>query len=285
MNIGIIGLGLIGGSLGRVFIKNTDNIVYGTDISKENLLKAKMLGAFHLELNDNNYSDIDMLFIALCPKAFCDVLSEIAPKLHKGAIIVDIAGNKNKVVNSMKKISSKYPELKFIATHPMAGREYSGIKHSMPTLFENSSILIVPVIADIQDVVNFKALMLKLGFSKVIMTDAENHDRIIAYTSQLAHILSSSYVKSPLAEEHYGFSAGSFRDLTRVAKLNVPMWSELFMDNRENLLSEIDTLIDNLNEYREALGKKDIDKLMSLLEQGNERKEMIEKNTRIWKKS
>ena len=117
----------------------------------------------------------------------------------------------------------------------------------------------------------------ELGFARVVMTTPENHDHVISYTSQLAHVVSSAYVKSPEAMQHHGFSAGSFKDMTRVARLNPKMWTELFMLNRDPLMNELDALIAHLNEYRDALMKADDEKLCSLLQEGAERKEIVDR--------
>lgn len=285
MNIGIIGLGLIGGSLGRSLIKNTSHTVYGYDISGETMLKAELLNAVHQRLTEEDYINLDILIIALNPRAFEKVLAETVKKLKDGAIVMDIAGNKHRIVEAMRRAAKRYPEIKFIATHPMAGREFWGINHSVAGLFEKASVLMIPVHTDIKQLVTVKRLLLDLGVLSVIMTNEIVHDKMIAYTSQLAHIVSSSYVKSPSAEAHNGFSAGSFRDLTRVAKLNAPMWAELMTDNRENLVKELDIFIKNLKEYRAALAEGDEERLLRLLEEGNLKKELIEKATREWKRN
>lgn len=284
MNIGIIGLGLIGGSLARTFRK-TGYTVYGYDISEETMLKAELLGAYNYRLDDGNYKELDLLFIAVYPRAFDKVLTEALPKLKVNAIVLDISGSKRGIVASMRNASSSYPLLKFIATHPMAGREFWGINHSTTTLFEKASVLMVPVVADMTDLTMVKKLFTEIGFASVVMTNEEIHDKMIAYTSQLAHLISSSYVKSPQAEKHDGFSSGSFRDLTRVAKLNTSMWAELIFDNRENVINELDIFINNIENFRNALKDKDEEKLKVLLEEGNNKKENIEKATREWRRT
>lgn len=285
MNIGIIGLGLIGGSLARAISKKTLHTVWGYDINEETMLKAELLNAVSDKLSDDKYKELDLLIIALTPRAFSTVLDEVSPKLKDGTVVIDIAGNKRVVVDAMRKKSAEYPRLRFIASHPMAGREFWGINHSTPTLFEKASVLMIPVCCDIRNMVTVKSLFLDVGFASVVMTNEIVHDRMIAYTSQLAHVISSSYVKSPAAENHDGFSAGSFRDLTRVARLNSAMWSELMLDNSDNLIKELDIFIKNISDYRDALACRDEEKLKALLEDGNAKKEIIEKNTREWKKS
>lgn len=285
MKIGIIGLGLIGGSLGRAIVKKTSHTVYGSDINASVMLKAELLGAYHHKLDDASICELDVLIIALTPNAFIEEMNKVVGKLKNGAIIMDIAGNKKKIVEAMNNLSKSYPEVNFIATHPMAGREFSGVEHSSITMFDRASLLFVPVSADIEARARLKKLALEIGFQTVVNTTVDEHDKIIAYTSQLAHVVSSSFVKSPTASEHDGFSAGSFRDLTRVAKLNSSMWTELLIDNKDNLVGEIDLMIKHLQEYRDAISMGNESELFELLQEGNERKEIIEKATREWRKN
>ncbi|MDR0752429.1 MAG: prephenate dehydrogenase [Christensenellaceae bacterium] len=285
MNIGIIGLGLIGGSIGRALIKKTIHTVYGYDISNETMLKASFMSVIHAPLTDSDYALIDILIIALTPDAFIKVANESLHKLKKGAIIMDIAGNKKKIIEAMRQMSITHSELNFIGSHPMAGREFSGINHSSASLFEKASILLVPVSQDISKISLLKQLLLAIGFADVKITSEDVHDKTIAYTSQLAHIISSSYIKSPTARSHDGFSAGSFKDMSRVARLNPSMWTELLSDNSKNLISELDCFINNLNKYRDALSTENRALLYSLLEEGSCIKEHIDKCSREYKRN
>ncbi|MDR0696658.1 MAG: prephenate dehydrogenase [Christensenellaceae bacterium] len=284
MNIGIIGLGLIGGSIGRALIKKTDHVVYGYDTSSDTMLKASFLPAINHPLTDSDYICLDVLIIALNPDAFVSVAKNIIPKLKNDAIVIDIAGNKSKVLNEMRKLALDYPLINFIGTHPMAGREYSGINHSTPYLFEKASILLIPLSQEISKISLLKMLLLSIGFSDVIITTDKIHDKIIAYTSQLAHIISSSYIKSPTAIIHDGYSAGSFKDISRVARLNADMWAELMTDNSDNLLFELDHFIASLNEYRQALTSNKRDQLRDLLQTGSDIKTAIDKTSREYKR-
>lgn len=269
MNIGIIGLGLIGGSLGRAIIKRTKHNVFGTDNDTETMLKAELLKAYNFELNDSNIGDMDIVILALPPHIACNILENISPKLKADTIVIDCVGNKRAVVGKMKKLSLEYPEIIFLGGHPMAGREYSGVKHSTASLFDNASMIFVPVSQDIAALQVAKDFFMEIGFKKVVMTTAEEHDRIISYTSQLAHVVSSAYVLSPTAESYLGFSAGSFRDMTRVARMNPDMWTELFIENKDNLTSELDEFISNLTEYRDLINAGDKDALRAKLDKGN----------------
>lgn len=280
MKVGIVGLGLIGGSLGRAIVKNTDATVYARDISKRAMLDGKLLSAYHFELDENAVKDIDILFLSLYPDALEVELEKYAPLLKQGALVVDCCGNKRRVVDQMRALASQYPHLTFISSHPMAGREFSGVNHSTATLFDKASMILVPVKADIKTIQKLKEFSLSIGFGSVVITSAKEHDRIIAYTSQLAHLVSSSYIKSPTAVEFMGFSAGSFRDMTRVARLSPEMWAELTVDNKDFLVKEINELINNLQDYKEALQNGDKEKMKGLLADGNQKKLQSEKMRR-----
>ncbi len=276
MKIGIIGLGLIGGSFAKSILKKTDNEVYGYDISEDTMLKGELLHSFTSRLSADNVGELDLLMISLYPRAVEEYLDKYGNLLKEGTIIMDCAGNKKNIVKVFEEASKKYPKLKFIACHPMAGREFSGIRYSTSNMFENASVLLCPVKAEIEDIASIKNLLLSLGFLKVIITKADLHDRVIAYTSQLCHLISSSYIKSPTALLHSGFSAGSYKDMTRISKLNSNMWTELMVDNKENLLFELDEMISHLQEYREAISKGDEVELKRLFDEGNEQKDKVD---------
>jgi|AGTN01.2.fsa_nt_gi Prephenate dehydrogenase len=151
MNIGIIGLGLIGGSLARAIINKTPHKVFGIDSSEDAMMKAALLNAFHEKLTEDKFKELDLLFVAVNPRAAAKIVSEAVPKLKSGAIVSDICGNKRGIVGAMREAQKIRPDLSYISTHPMAGREYSGISHSLPSLFEGASALLVPVKADIRE--------------------------------------------------------------------------------------------------------------------------------------
>ncbi len=276
MKIAIVGMGLIGGSLGRALLKNTDNEVYGCDLDATALLKADMLRAHTRSIEDKDWGDVDMVIFALCPNAAIKSMREICPNLKDGAIVADTCGNKRIIVEAMRELETKYPSLFFVGVHPMAGREFSGISHSSATLFDRAYVIVVPVSQDIEKLSVVKQLFLDIGAQDVEICTADKHDEMIAYTSQLAHVVSSSYVKNGHSSEHAGFSAGSFRDLTRVAKLDPDMWTELFIQNKDNLVGDIDTLITHLKEYRDAINDNDPKRLRDLLADGVKCKEDAE---------
>ncbi len=276
MLIGIAGLGLIGGSIAKSLKYNTENTVLGYDIDRGVLLKAKLLGAVDDELNDKNISKCDMVITGLYPQDTLDFINSHAKKIKKGAIVLDSCGVKGVICEPLWK-TAKENGFSFYGAHPMAGLHFSGFEYSEVNMFSNASMIIVPSKdAEIRELEIIKNLFTSLGFTNIQISDPEEHDRIIAYTSQLAHIVSNAYVKSPNAEVHKGFSAGSYKDLTRVAKLNETMWTELFLDNRENLINEVDTIIENLQQYSAALKEEDADTLKELLKQGRLRKEKID---------
>lgn len=277
MNIGIVGLGLIGASFGKSLKKVTENKVFGYDINPDVLLKAELVGAIDVPLCDENVKSLDMLVISVYPRSFKDVAKNYLSKMKDGAILMDFCGIKRGIEGDMKELSKEYPNVSFIGAHPMAGREFSGIDRSLSTLFDRATCVVVPVKADIFTLEKVRDLFLSVGFSEAVFSTAYRHDEIIAFTSQLCHIVSNAFIKSPMASSHFGFSAGSYRDLTRVARLNPQMWTELMMDNRDLLKGELDGLIARLTEYSKALGENDEQRLFDLLKEGSDLKISIDK--------
>lgn len=276
MKIGIIGLGLMGGSLGKTLKKLGEHQVYGYDISDTTMLKAEMVGAINGTLNEETCKDIDMLIVSLYPSSFLSSIERFLPILKDGTIITDFCGIKRQTVGEMKVLAEKYPNLVFIGGHPMAGREFSGIDRAISTLFDKASMILTNVNADIFVLDQVKHFYLSLGFAEVVITTPEYHDRAIAFTSQLCHIVSNAFIKNEIASEHFGYSAGSYKDLTRVARLNPEMWAELMIGNKDNLKKELDEFILNIQKYSNALNNGDKDSLKELLREGNERKLSID---------
>jgi len=275
MNIGVIGLGLIGGSLAKAIKKNTTHTVLGKDINEETMKKATLTGAIDGELTDISLADI--LIVSLYPSATVKFIEENADKIKKGAIVTDVSGVKKSVCDKLFPLAEE-KGFSFIGGHPMAGVEFSGFDYSKDALFKNASMILVPSKKEsIGNCELLSELFKLLGFTRIQFTTPEEHDKMIALTSQLAHVISSAYVKSPSALNHKGFSAGSFRDMTRVARLNENLWSELFFANKENLLTEIDGLIEHLIEYKTALSEDDEEMMIELLKEGTKRKLLSEK--------
>lgn len=277
MRIGIVGLGLIGGSMAKAIKAYTGHTVIGYEIDGETLCRAQAEGTVDFAGNDQLLTTLDLLLIALYPGQTVEFVRTKADRMRPGCIVIDLCGVKGYVCNLLGPFCAERG-IVLIGGHPMAGREFSGYGAAQAKLFQGASMLLVPTEAgSIQQAEAVKPFFLSLGFEKIVVTTAENHDRMIAFTSQLAHVVSNAYVKSPEAEKHDGYSAGSYKDLTRVARLKEEMWSELFLCNREALLGELDCIVGHLLEYREALEMKDRETLKRLLKEGSDRKKRIDR--------
>ena len=276
MTVGIIGLGLIGGSMAKTIKLHTKHTVLGLDLAETEILKAELVGAIDGRLTTEGLPSCELVVIALYPHDIVRFVEENAHRFADGAIVVDCGGVKRRVCEKVFQIAHGR-RWTFIGGHPMSGREYSGFHYSQDDLFDNASMILTPAEdAPIEAISAAKEFFLDIGFRRVVFSTPQRHDEMIAYTSQMAHIISSAYVRSDLALKHKGFSAGSFQDMTRVARLNERMWTELFLDNREPLVDELDGMIARLSAYRDAIaGANDMD-LRSLLAEGRERKEMLE---------
>ena len=273
MKIGIIGLGLIGGSFCKAIKAKTDYICMGMDKNPDVLRKAINDGVIDGELTKETLKDCDIVIVSLYPKATVSFLNENAKNFNKNGIVTDVCGIKSYVIKETEK-ALKENGVTFIGAHPMAGREFSGFDYSLPDLFEGASFIMTPdKDTDNEKIDALRKLAEKLGFSKIVKTDVKTHDETIAFTSQVAHVISNAYVKSPALQNESGFSAGSFQDLSRVAKLNEDMWTDLFLLNKEPLLNEIDIIINHLSEYRKALSEENAKELKTLLRDGRILKE------------
>ena len=270
MNVGIVGLGLIGGSIAKAYAKSGEHRVFGFDTDKDTLSYAKLSETILEELTDENLGECDLLIVALYPEDTVAYLKEKAPFIKKSVLVLDTCGTKHMVCEVGFSLAKEHG-FTFVGAHPMAGVQFSGIKFSRADLFLGASMIIVPpTFDDIALFARVKDALSPLKLGKITVCSAEHHDKMIAYTSQLAHIVSSAYIKSETAKEHQGYSAGSYRDMTRVATLNEEMWTELFLENRENLLREVETLIGALSDYKDALKDDDRDCLKKLLAEGCE---------------
>ena len=268
MRIGIVGLGLIGGSLATAINSLEDYTVYGYDASDSTTKKAILVGAIDGVLSDSILPACDMIIVALWPKATVEYIQEHADKFGKNTLVVDCSGVKQYVTDRVFPLAETHG-FTFIGAHPMAGMAHAGFSYAKKTLFDRASMVLVPPKdITIEDMAKIKKVATDIGFTNFMITTPQNHDRMIAFTSQLAHVVSNAYIKSPTALEHEGFSAGSYRDMTRVARLNPHMWSELFLENRDNLTAEINCLIGHLTEIRDAMEKEDRETLENLLEEG-----------------
>lgn len=273
--IAIIGLGLIGGSMAKALKQKTRHIVLGMDNNQEVCRKALTDGSVDEIIPTEQLKRADLVLLALFPRTILDLAEEVASQMRPDAILTDLCGVKGCVCGPLNTLAQHYG-IHFVGGHPMAGREFPGYDASLPTLYEGGSMILTPMSTSTPEVLDFlQEFFLSLGFAQVVRTTPENHDKMIAFTSQLAHVVSSAYIKSPEALNHGGYSAGSYKDLTRVARLNEHMWSELFLDNAGPLLNEIDEIIHHLTEYRDAIASGDRQLLTDLLRDGRERKEAI----------
>jgi len=273
--VGIAGLGLIGGSFAKAYKQNSDKIVLGMDINDSTVGFAQLSGAIDGVLDDVTVSECDVIFIALYPFATIEYMKRIAPLITKKQIVIDLCGTKKEVCRVGFELAKKYG-FTFVGGHPMAGKHFSGFKYASAELFKGAPMVIVPPrYDDIELYSRIKELLAPLQFGRFSITTAEDHDSMIAFTSQLSHVIASSYIKSPSAERQGGFAGGTYRDMTRVAYLNAPMWAEIFISNKDCLLAEIDSLISNISKYRDAIDKEDVDTLRELLEEGSRIKEKL----------
>jgi len=276
MNIGIIGLGLIGGSLAKAY-KAAGHTVYANETDKSILDFAILSGAVDAPLDDGALRLCELILIAIYPQAAMEYLEAMAQFIPPETTVIDCCGTKKNVCATGFKAASRYG-FTFVGGHPMAGTEQSGFKHSKANMFKGAPMIIVPpVYDDILFLEKIKRLLAPAEFGRLTVTTAEKHDAMIAFTSQMAHLVSNAYIKSPTVFEHKGFSAGSYKDLTRVAWLNEQLWAELFMENRDYLLYELDLFIASLAQYRDALRNEDFDDLRTLLYDGRCLKEKVDR--------
>lgn len=275
MTVGILGLGLIGGSLARAYAMEGHRVL--CSVRNENMLAFAMLaGAVETPLTPENMSECDLILLAIYPDGSASWLEKNAQYINKNALVIDCCGVKREICQRCFPVAKKHG-FTFIGGHPMAGTQFSGFKYSRANLFEGAPMVLVPDRFDDMDLLDrAKKALEPCHFGSFSVTTAAEHDRMIAFTSQMPHIVSNAYIKSPTARSHKGFSAGSYKDLTRVAWLNAPMWAELFLENKDNTLYELDTLIASLQEYRNALASNDEATLIALLEDGKRCKEEVD---------
>ena len=273
MRVAVVGLGLIGGSIAKSAKKNTNFKVYGYDINEAVVKKAIQEKSIDGELTEKRLAVCDYVFIPLYPEAVVEYVEKNASVFKDGAVIIDCAGVKRSVCDKCFKIAENF-DFVFVGGHPMAGTQFSGFENSKDTMFYNAPFVLTPKEnEDILVLANAREVIMKLGFGRVSVMTPQKHDKLIAFTSQLAHVVSNAFVKSPSAIERKGISAGSYKDLTRVAYLNENMWTELFLDNKDNLIFELDNIINELKKYSDAMKNDDPEPLRQLLKDGREAKE------------
>jgi len=275
MKVGILGLGLIGGSLARAYAI-AGHTVYVSVRNRSMLAFAQLSGAVHQPLTEENIGECDLILLAIYPDGSATWLEKNAHLVRKDALVMDCCGIKREICRRCFPLAEKYG-FTFVGGHPMAGSQFSGFKYSRADLFQGAPMVLVPPrFDDITLLDRCKTALAPCEFGSFSVTTAEKHDKMIAFTSQMPHILSNAFIKSPTALSHKGFSAGSYKDLTRVAWLNAQMWGELFMENKDCILEELDVYLQNLQAYRDAIAAEDLPQLVALLEEGKQRKEEVD---------
>ena len=276
MKVAVIGLGLIGGSLAKAYKRREGMRVYGMDRDRSVVNFARLAEAIDEELTDEHLKDCDLVLLATYPQGVIDWVSENAPLLNENAMVIDCSGTKGRICDALFPVAKQHG-FTFVGGHPMAGMHQSGFKYSREDMFDGQPMVIVPPsYEDIRLFERVQTLLEPVGFGRISVATAEEHDAVIAFSSQMAHVVSNAFIKSPTADKHKGYSAGSYQDLTRVAWLNPDMWSELFMENREALLHEIDFFIAAIGKYRTALEEENLSALRTLLAEGAMRKRQVD---------
>lgn len=286
MKIIVVGLGLIGGSICKALKANTEHHVIGMDEDDTALDLAISMEAID-EVIPMNRGDLltrgDVIFVAIPPRSIVEFILENKNNFAPGTIVTDVCGVKRFIVDSVEE-PLRERGVEFIGSHPMAGTEYSGFAFAKKDMFVNASYLLTPTDKTDRDKLNvLRKLARELGFKHVMVTDAQSHDQSIAYTSQLAHVVSNAYIRSSTLPKEKGFSAGSFLDMTRVARLDEKIWSDLFILNKDNLLNEIDQLLQHMGDMRRLLDAEDRDGIRQLLRRGRllKQQNVAEKRTFI----
>ena len=275
MIVGIVGLGLISGSMAKAYSAACHTVL--ADNRNKTILDFAMLdGAVSAPLDEKNIKTCDLILVGLPPEASIRWIGNHAHEIDVHTVVMDLCGTKRVVCNACFPLAKQHG-FTFVGGHPMAGTHNSGFKYAKETLFKGAPMVLVPPEGyDMQLLDRCKRLLAPAGFGKLSVTTAEEHDRMIAFTSQMAHVVSNAYIKSPTARSHKGFSAGSYKDLTRVAWLNPDMWAELMLENRDFMLQEMDVLIENLRAYRNAMANNDFEDLRQLLDEGRKIKAEVD---------
>ena len=275
MIVGIVGLGLISGSMAKACAA-AQWTVLAANRNKTILDFAMLDGVVDGELNEHNIKACDLILVGLPPEASIQWIKDHAHEIDPHTVVMDLCGTKRVVCQAVFPLAEQYG-FTFVGGHPMAGTQFAGYKNAFATLFVGAPMVLVPPAGHDMDLLDTcKRLLAPAGFGKLSVTTAEEHDRMIAFTSQMCHVVSNAYIKSPTARSHRGFSAGSYKDLTRVAWLNADMWAELMLENRDCMLFEMDVLIENLKAYRTAIANNDFAALRQLLQEGKEIKEQVD---------
>ena len=275
MTVGIVGLGLISGSMAKAYAA-AGHKVLADNRNKTILEFAMMSGDVTAPLTAENLPECELVLVGLPPEASIAWIQNHGADFGKQTIVIDLCGTKRVVCEACFPVAQQYG-FTFVGGHPMAGTHNSGFKYAKATLFKNAPMVLVPPAGyDMALLDSVKTLLAPAGFGKLSVTTAQEHDKMIAFTSQMCHVVSNAYIKSPTARDHKGFSAGSYKDLTRVAWLNPDMWAELMLENRDFMLEEMDVLLENLAAYRTAIKDNDFETLRQLLDDGRRIKEEVD---------
>ena len=275
MTVGIVGLGLIGGSFAKAYHAAGWRVL-GYDRDESVLSFTQLADAVDEPLTMDNIGTCELVLLCVRPLAAVEYLRQAAPHIGGKPVVIDCCGTKRVVCAAAFPLAKEYG-FTYLGGHPMAGTQYSGFGHARANLYHNAPMVIVPPDFDnIELLSRVKELLSPAGFGSFSVTTADSHDEMIAFTSQLAHVVSNAYIKSPTAGSHKGFSAGSYKDMTRVAWLNPQMWAELFLENRDYLMQELSVLSENLAAYQKALETQDLAGLTKLLDDGKRRKEEVD---------
>lgn len=273
MKIAIIGLGLIGGSIARRLRGFHNATVAAYNRTAETILLAKQDGA--IDEGSSNPAEViegaDLIILCLYPQLNVDIVRDNLQHIKDGAVITDVSGVKGFMVDELSKI---LPEsVDFIGAHPMAGREVGGYKSSTDTLFNKASFLITPTKKNKpENIALIRELAEYIGCKHVITTTPEEHDAVIAYTSQLMHVVAVALCDNPMIERSTFFSAGSLRDCTRVAIINAEMWSELFVENKDALVDRISEMQNSLEKIKQATADGDRAELEKIMKHATAQK-------------
>lgn len=267
----VVGLGLIGGSIAKAIRQHTEHRVYGIDSDEGALLDACSCGAVDGKAGPRELARADMVYLCVYPEGALAFMEKHGPELKENCVVTDTCGVKAALCADMERLTASARYV-FVAGHPMAGKERSGFSASDPSIFVGASYIIAPCSAPRWAVEQVEEMALAMGFGRIVHTTPEQHDKIIAYTSQVPHVLACAYVLSPRCREHNGFSAGSYRDVSRVADINDALWTRLFLDNQGALVAELDQLMGDLGRFRDAIAAGEAGTLQSLLRQAGDSK-------------
>ena len=272
--VAVVGLGLIGGSLAMAWSAAGIRVL-GVEKDADTARQALQAGAVASLCPPDGISEAQAVVLAMAPHACIAFLREYAAVLPRGAVVTDVCGVKQAVVAACEALCRPYG-LRFVGGHPMAGKEHNGFGNAQADLFEGASYILTPTDQTEPAALDtVRDLALAAGCDGCTYTTPEEHDRRIAFTSQLPHVLAGAYVRSPQWARHTGFSAGSYRDVSRVAAVDETLWSELFLQNRQALCEEIGGLVERLSAMQKALEEENTEKVAGLIRAGREAKEQL----------